>query len=66
LSSWCLLTAHLGIGGTAHVIAIGGMLQGLAKPVNDLSRGALVEDLVDASALTATQADSQVTATSAR
>jgi len=32
------------------------MLQGLAKPVNDLSRGALVEDIIYTIALTAIQA----------
>ena len=35
---------------------MGPMLQGLAKPVNDLSRGALVEDLIYTMALTAIQA----------
>ncbi len=39
-----------------NVISIGPMLQGLAKPVNDLSRGALVEDIVYTIALTAIQA----------
>lgn len=38
------------------VIAVGPMLQGLAKPVNDLSRGALVEDIVYTIALTSIQA----------
>jgi phosphate acetyltransferase len=32
------------------------MLQGLRKPVNDLSRGALVDDIVFTIALTAIQA----------
>lgn len=34
------------------------MLQGMRKPVNDLSRGALVDDIVFTIALTAIQADS--------
>jgi phosphate acetyltransferase len=41
---------------TAGAVAIGPVLQGLRKPVNDLSRGALVEDIVNTVAITAIQA----------
>jgi len=41
---------------SAGVISIGPMLQGLRRPVNDLSRGALVDDIVYTIALTAIQA----------
>lgn len=40
---------------SANVVCIGPMLQGLAKPVNDLSRGALVDDIVYTIAITALQ-----------
>jgi len=43
---------------SAGVISIGPMLQGLRRPVNDLSRGASVEDIVYTIALTAIQAAS--------
>ena len=41
---------------SADVVSIGPMLQGLAKPVNDLSRGARVDDIVYTIAVTAVQA----------
>lgn len=41
---------------TAGAVAIGPVLQGLNKPVNDLSRGALVKDIVNTIAITAIQA----------
>ncbi|MCU1438245.1 MAG: phosphate acetyltransferase [Naasia sp.] len=41
---------------SAGAVAIGPVLQGLNKPVNDLSRGALVDDIVNTVAITAIQA----------
>jgi phosphate acetyltransferase len=41
---------------SAHAVAIGPVLQGLRKPVNDLSRGALISDIVNTVAITAVQA----------
>lgn len=41
---------------TADAVAVGPVLQGLNKPVNDLSRGALVEDIVNTIIITAIQA----------
>jgi phosphate acetyltransferase len=47
---------------SAHVVSVGPMLQGLRRPVNDLSRGALVDDIVYTIALTAIQAAQTETA----
>ena len=41
---------------SADLVAVGPMLQGMRKPVNDLSRGALVDDIIYTIALTAIQA----------
>ena len=44
---------------SAGAVAIGPVLQGLNKPINDLSRGALVEDIVNTVAITAIQAQGE-------
>ena len=51
-------TTYKAVQRSANVVSVGPMLQGLNKPVNDLSRGALVDDIVYTIALTAVQADS--------
>ncbi|KAA0011112.1 phosphate acetyltransferase [Billgrantia pellis] len=49
-------TTYKAVQRSARVVSVGPMLQGLNKPVNDLSRGALVDDIVYTIALTAIQA----------
>lgn len=52
-------TTYKAVQRSADLISIGPMLQGMRKPVNDLSRGALVDDIVYTIALTAIQATQQ-------
>lgn len=52
-------TTYKAVQRSANVVSVGPMLQGLNKPVNDLSRGALVDDIVFTIALTAIQAEQQ-------
>ncbi len=52
-------TTYKAVQRSADVVSIGPMLQGLAKPVNDLSRGASVSDIVYTIALTSIQAAQQ-------
>ena len=52
-------TTYKAVQRSADLISIGPMLQGMRKPVNDLSRGALVDDIVYTIALTAIQSAQQ-------
>mgnify|MGYP001828512139 CR=1 FL=1 len=49
-------TTYKAVQRAGHVISMGPVLQGLRKPVNDLSRGASVEDIVFTIAITCIQA----------
>ncbi|WP_238152001.1 phosphate acetyltransferase [Microbulbifer sp. A4B17] len=53
-------TTYKAVQRSADLVSIGPMLQGLRKPVNDLSRGALVDDIVYTIALTAIQAQDKL------
>ena len=52
----CGNNAYKAVQRAANAIAIGPVLQGLNKPVNDLSRGCLVPDIINTVAITAIQA----------
>lgn len=51
--------AYKAVQRAANAVAIGPVLQGLNRPVNDLSRGALVPDIVNTITITAIQAHSE-------
>jgi phosphate acetyltransferase len=53
-------SAYKAVQRAAGALAIGPVLQGLNKPVNDLSRGATVADIVNTIAITAIQAQKRV------
>lgn len=53
-------TTHKAVQRSADCVSLGPMLQGLRKPVNDLPRGAQVDDIVYTIALTAIQANRAV------
>jgi phosphate acetyltransferase len=54
-------TTYKAVQRSADLVSIGPMLQGMRKPVNDLSRGALVDDIVYTIALTAIQSSQEKT-----
>ncbi|WRS29126.1 phosphate acetyltransferase [Actinomycetaceae bacterium MB13-C1-2] len=51
--------AYKAVQRSSGAVAVGPILQGLNKPVNDLSRGALVEDIINTVAITAIQAEGE-------
>lgn len=48
--------AYKAVAHSANIVSVGPIIQGLRKPVNDLSRGCIVEDIVFTIAITAIQA----------
>lgn len=55
----CGNIAYKAVQRCANALAIGPVLQGLKKPVNDLSRGCLMEDIVNTVLITAIQANGE-------
>ena len=55
-SEMCIRDSYKAVQRSAGAVAIGPVLQGLRRPINDLSRGALVSDIVNTVAITAIQA----------
>ena len=58
-------TTYKAVQRSSNALAIGPVLQGLNKPINDLSRGALVRDIVNTIAITAIQAQALPAASAA-
>jgi phosphate acetyltransferase len=56
-------TTYKAVQRSTNTVSVGPMLQGLARPVNDLSRGALVDDIIYTIAITAIQAAASGTQT---
>jgi phosphate acetyltransferase len=54
----CGNAVYKGVQRTSGAVAVGPVLQGLNKPITDLSRGANVDDIVSTVAITAVQAQS--------
>jgi phosphate acetyltransferase len=52
-------TVYKAVQRSANVLSIGPILQGINKPVNDLSRGATIDDIIYTIAITAIQAGDQ-------
>jgi len=53
-------TVYKAVQRLTHTIAIGPVLQGLKKPVNDLSRGAMLQDIIYTVAITAIQSEMNI------
>lgn len=54
-------TTYKAVQRSADVVSVGPMLQGMRRPVNDLSRGALVDDIIYTIAITAIQSTDRET-----
>ncbi len=50
-------TTYKAVQRSANAVSMGPVLQGMRKPVNDLSRGALIDDIIYTIAITAVQAE---------
>ncbi len=53
-------TVYKAVQRSSDAVAIGPVLQGIAKPINDLSRGATIDDIVNTIAVTAVEAQGEI------